>query len=204
MGPAPDTRELGVFMHDRVRSIVAISDDGELGVALREHVDPSRAVIRDVRAAECATALRACEPWPWLVAGSTAVVPAPLGPFLASRPSLVVWSGGRPASLPMHAHLTARFADLAAIVDRALDAEVGGMRLAAGSGVEIGDGRSVRSAALEALIAAGPDGFDLPLRAFRSAARVLRDLNLGWQPCRDRRTGRVVLARADHEAAVAS
>ena len=191
---ASRAHQLGVFLHDRVRSIVVVSDDGELGVALRDCVEPWRAVIRDVRVAEFDAAVAACAPWPWMVVGSGTAAPAALRPLLMTRPSIVAWYGAPPADAREGVQSSARFTDIAAFVNDCLLREVGGMRLAAGTGVELPFGRCVRSAPLEALIGAHPAGFALPLRVFRSGARLLRELDMPWRPQRAPGSGNVVLA----------
>jgi hypothetical protein len=196
--------QLGVFLHDRVRSIVAVSEDGELGVALRDCVEPWRALIRDVRSDEFDTAVAACEPWPWMVVGSGTAAPNSLLTMLMARPSIVAWYGAAPLGVGDRIHTSARFADIAAFVHDCLHREVGGMRLAAGTGIELPLGRCVRSASLEALIGAHPAGFQLPLRLFQSSARVLRMLDIPWQPQRATASGNIVLAPLVNPAGVVS
>src|SRR5947209_10312787 len=57
---------LGVFVQDRARSILVVSDDGEAAVALRDHVARHEAIVRDVRPSEFGDAVAACLPWPWM------------------------------------------------------------------------------------------------------------------------------------------
>ena len=187
-------RQLGVFLRDRLRSIVVVSDDGELSVALRDCVDPWRALIRDVRVDEFDAALAACTPWPWMVVGSGTRAPAALLPLLKARPSIMAWYGDPPPSVRGRVTTAARFSDVAGFIGDCLRRDVGGMRLAAGTGIELPDGRCVRSASLEALIGVHPAGFDLPLRVFRSGARALRELDIPWRPQRASASGDVVLA----------
>jgi len=188
------TRQLGVFLRDRVRSVVVVSDDGELGVALRDCVEPWRALIRDVRLDEFDAAIAACTPWPWMVVGSGTRTPAALLPLVMARPSIVAWYGEPPLNGHGRVHSLALFSDVAGFVRDCLNREVGGMRLAAGTGVELPLGRCVRSASLEALIGVHPAGFELPLRVFRSGARVLREVGIPWRPQRAPASGDVVLA----------
>jgi hypothetical protein len=70
-------------------------------------------------------------------------------------------------------------------VRRACVADVGGMRLAPGSGVELEDGTLLRGATLESLVAAYPDGFALPARNFRAVAQALARSDAGWTAKRD-------------------
>ena len=69
------------------------------------------------------------------------------------------------------------------------------MRLAPGSGVELGDGTLLRGATLESLVAAYPGGFALPDAHFpwRSADALARHAT-GWTPQRDGRA-RMTLVR---------
>ncbi|MBV9101665.1 MAG: hypothetical protein JOZ46_01405 [Candidatus Dormibacteraeota bacterium] len=193
MSPVGAEGGLGVFVRDWTRSVVVLSEDGEIAVALRDCVDTGRAVVRDVRPAEFADVLAACRPWPWMVVGGGGDVPPALIAAAAARPFLVFWYGTMPAGLPAHARPAARFSDLAGMVNSALQRSVGGMSLSPGMGVDMPHGRRVRSAALEALIAAHPDGFDLPLQTFRSATRVLHLAGVPFRPRRDRAAGGVVL-----------
>lgn len=185
---------LGVFVRDWTRSVVVLSDDGELAVALRDCVDPARALIRDARPAECDRALAACRPWPWMVVGTGETAPRELLVAAAQRPMVTLWYGGTPPGLPEHARAAGRFGELARMVNAALQQTVGGMRLGPGLGVEMPGGRRVRSAALEALIALHPRGFDMPLRVFRSATRALQGAGVPLRPETDPDAGGVVLA----------
>ena len=176
---------LGVFAPDRVRSIVVITSDGELAVAVRETVPAGIAVVRDARPEDAAEVAGACLPWPWMVVGSTDWLTPELASMLHTRPVLTLWLGTAPAGLPGHtAHFDHHTALLAA-VDDACTANVGGMRLAPGSGVELGDGTLLRGATLDALIGAYPRGFALPSRTFRSVSAALARAGAGWTTERD-------------------
>jgi hypothetical protein len=59
------------------------------------------------------------------------------------------------------------------------------MRLAPGSGVELGDGTLLRGATLESLVAAYPGGFALPSRQFRAVSNALARHDAGWAAQRD-------------------
>lgn len=201
MSPASAQGGLGVFVRDWTRSVVVLSEDGELAVALRDCVDPSRALIRDARPDEIGDVLDACRPWPWMVVGTGDDAPQTLLDAAVARPFLTLWYGDMPSGLPAHARAVARFGELAGMVNSALQRSVGGMRLGAGMGVEMPQGRRVRSAALEALIAAHPDGFDLPLHTFRSATRALHVAGVPLRPRRSRSAGGVVLTPVDDQPA---
>jgi hypothetical protein len=176
---------LGVLAPDRRRSIVVITADGELAVAVRDTVPSGVAVIRDARPDDAAEVAAACLPWPWMVVGATSSLTPALGAMLRTRPVLTLWLGPPPAGLPVHALGFDRPSALLTAVDRAGRANVGGMRLAPGSGVELHDGTLVRGATLDALLGAHPGGFALPSRTFRTAAIALSRHGAAWTPERD-------------------
>jgi hypothetical protein len=176
---------LGVFAPDRVRSIVVITTDGELAVAVREAVPAGIAVVRDARPDDAAEAAAACLPWPWMVVGSTDSMTPGLASMLRTRPVLILWLGAAPAGLPGHAQRFDHHSALLEAVDTACTAKVGDMRLALGSGVELGDGTLLRGATLDALIGAYPCGFALPSATFRSVNAALARADAGWSTKRD-------------------
>jgi hypothetical protein len=184
---------LGLLALEGDRALVVISSDGEPAVGLRESVDRARVVVKDARPGEALHVLRSCRPWPWLVVGSVAEPPSEMATLLAAHPVVVLWLGPAPGWLPAHRRAFSRFSALAAAVVQALHNEVEGMRLATGAGVEFSDGRISRSAELQALVSAHPDGFDLSLNAFRSAARILAGHCVALRPRRDPATGLVSL-----------
>jgi hypothetical protein len=188
---------LGVFAPDRVRSIVVVTDDGELAVAIREQVPQGIAVVRDARPDDAPEVAAACLPWPWMVVGATTSVAPGLVTVLRSRPVLVIWLGSPPAGLPAHTTVFDRPATLLDAVRSACSAHVGGMRLAPGSGVELSDGTLLRGATLDALVAAHPQGFALPSRIFRSAATALARHGVAWAPERNS-DARMVLAASTY------
>jgi hypothetical protein len=192
---------LGVLSPDRGRGIVVITPDGELAVAVRDSVPGGIALIRDARPEDAEEIARACLPWPWMVVGASAALTPGLATLLRTRPVLILWLGASPAGLPAH---TLRFDRPAALIDAvisACSANVGGMRLAPGSGVELRDGTLLRGATLDALLGAHPGGFALPARTFRSVGAALARHDAGWTPERDAdaritlRPSRVVGAR---------
>ncbi|MBV8444465.1 MAG: hypothetical protein JOZ92_00960 [Candidatus Dormibacteraeota bacterium] len=184
-------RQLGVLVRDRLRSLVAVSAGGELAVALRELLPREFVVVRDARPDEVGAVYAACLPFPWLLCGDTPAVDPAVTVKLRRDPVAIGWLGELPSGLPGHARGFATFRDLAGYVQNALHAGVSGMRLAPGLGVSMPDGGSARSAPLEALIAAHPEGIDVPLPSFRSAARALAEHRLGVRP--QRSEGRVRL-----------
>jgi hypothetical protein len=182
-----DDRRLmpGVFAPDRVRSIVVVTDDGELAVAVREAVPQGVAVVRDARPGDASEVAAACLPWPWMVVGATRAVSPGLASMLRSRPVLTLWLGVAPAGLPAHATAFDRPAALLEAIGIACRAQVGGMRLAPGSGVELSDGTLVRGATLDALLGAYPGGFALPAHTFRPVATTLARHHVAWTPQRN-------------------
>ncbi|MGA7988710.1 MAG: hypothetical protein WCB51_09975 [Candidatus Dormiibacterota bacterium] len=176
---------LGVFAPDRVRSIVVVTDDGELAVAVREAVPRGIAVVRDARPDDASEVADACLPWPWMVVGATRVMTPGLATLLRSRPVLTLWLGVAPARLPAHASAFARPGALLHAISSACAARVGGMRLAPGSGVELSDGTLIRGATLDALLGAYPGGFAQPVRAFRPVATALARHQVPWAPQRN-------------------
>jgi hypothetical protein len=176
---------LGVLAPDRGRSIVVVTPDGELAVAVRDLIPRGIALVRDARPDDAAEIAAACLPWPWMVVGATDAVPPGLSSILRTRPVLTLWLDRMPAGLPVHARGFDRPAALLAAVGGACNASVGGMRLAPGSGVELGDGTLLLGATLDALVAAHPGGFALPSRTFRAVAAALLRHDAGWTPERD-------------------
>jgi hypothetical protein len=176
---------LGVLSPDRGRSIVVITPDGELAVAVRDSVPRGIALIRDARPEDADEIAGACLPWPWMVVGASVALTPGLATLLRTRPVLTLWLGAPPAGLPAHTLSFDRPAALIEAVIRACSATVGGMRLAPGSGVELGDGTLLRGATLDALLGAHPGGFALPTRTFRSVGAALARHGAGWAPERD-------------------
>jgi hypothetical protein len=176
---------LGLFAPDRVRGIVVITTDGELAVAVRDTVPAGIAVVRDARPDDAAEAAAACLPWPWMVVGATDSVTPGLASMLRTRPVLTMWLGAAPAGLPRHARRFDHHTALLEAIGAACTANVGGMRLAPGSGVELGDGTLLRGATLDALIGAYPRGFALPSAIFRSVNAALARDDAGWSTARD-------------------
>jgi len=176
---------LGVRAPDRGRAILVVTVDGELAVAVRDVVPGGIAVIRDARSDDADEICAACLPWPWMVVGSVASLTPGLAVTLRTRPVLTYWLGDPPAGLPSHARWFERPAALLQAVRGACTADVGGMRLAPGGGVELDDGTLMRGATLESLVSAYPFGFALPVRNFRAASDALARHNPEWVAQRD-------------------
>jgi hypothetical protein len=188
-----DTGALGILTPDSARTVLVISADGELSVALRDRIDRAYALVKDVRPDEALSAFATCIPWPWMVVGNVAELGADVIEAMQDRPILVYWRGPAPDGLPRHTRHFERFNDLAAAVNNALTQNVSGLKLAVGLGVDLPDGSFARSAELQALVANHPHAFDVPLDAFRSAARVLATHNIHAKPVRDNESGSVRL-----------
>jgi hypothetical protein len=176
-GPVP-----GTLLPDTARSVVVVSQDGELAAAVRDAVDPAMALVRDVRPAEAAAGVAACRPWPWVLCGDVATLPPSVLTVLRRLPVLVMWLGPLPQAMPAHATGYPRFALLGEALGAACGASVGGMRLALGLGVVMADGRWEPSASLQALVSLSPAGFAVPRHAFRGAASALVRHGSDWRP----------------------
>jgi hypothetical protein len=157
----------------RGRTLLVVGDGVELAVALRDRLDRAFITVCDVPAAANADSIPACVPWPWMVVGDSAEVSDALAGTLALHPVLVLWQGAPPRRLPAHARAFALFSELACAVAAALHAEVGGIRLAPGTGLTMPDGEHCGNAALEALVASHPHPVVAPIREFRGAAAAL-------------------------------
>lgn len=195
--------ELGVMTPDSARTILVVAADGDLAVALREKVDRTFALVKDVRPHELSDGLATCVPWPWMLIGQTDQLPEPVLEVLHARPVVIFWRGDLPNGLPTHTRTFLSFASLARAVAEAVTHRVGGMRLAIGLGVELPDGTYARSAELQALVSAHPHSFEMPLDAFRSAARVLHQHRIPLRPGHPH-PGMVGLVEAHEEAEVTS
>jgi len=128
-----------------------VSRNGELAVALRDSVDVSMAMVRDVRPDEVQNAIAACRPWPWMLVGDVTSLPPPVLELLQRRPVLVLWHGPLPAGV-VRATAFERFSELRAAVGASLAATRDGMRLAPGVGVAMPDGSVRSSASLQAYV----------------------------------------------------
>ncbi len=176
---------LGVRAPDRGRAILVVTVDGELAVAVHDAVPGGMAIIRDARSEDADEITAACLPWPWMVIGSAVSLTPALASVLCHRPVLTFWLGDVPAGLPGHARCFDRPAALLDAVRGACAAQVGEMRLAPGSGVELDDGTLMRGAMLESLVAAYPHGFALPAQNFRAVSNALTRSHAGWCVQRD-------------------
>ncbi len=108
------------------RSVLVLSHDRELAVALRERLDRALVTVREVWPDEALAAVRACRPWPWLVVGDIREADPALTRLLASRPTLLVWRGAPPPGLPPQLRAARLFSEIVEAVEAALGAVVGG------------------------------------------------------------------------------
>lgn len=191
-----DSKTLGMLAPDSARTILVISGDGELAVAIRERVDRAYALVKDVRPEEALDGFATCIPWPWMVIGNVAQLPVAVIDAFRNRPILVLWRGKVPSGMPGHSRVFDRFGELADGVTGAMSTTFLGMKLAIGLGVDLPDGSYARSAELQALVTNHPHHFDVPLDAFRSATRVLTAHQILCRPVRDSQSGTVSLIEA--------
>lgn len=161
---------------ETLRAIVVVGDHGETAVALRDALPRSMVVVLDARPAEAAAAIAVCRPCPWaLVWGSESDMPA----ALEVRPPTLVLASAAGAAPPG----VERWASFAALLSRLramLAADVGGMRLAPGVGVEMPGGSVSRSPWLQALVSAYPRGVQAQPAQVRAARSLLRAQGSGW------------------------
>ncbi|MDQ6847401.1 MAG: hypothetical protein M3019_07445 [Candidatus Dormibacteraeota bacterium] len=138
------------------RTVLVVSEDIELAVALRDRLDRAYVTVCDVGTAEAEAAVRGCHRGPWMVIGDGAGLAQAAVKLLGRYPTLLLWRGAPPAGLPAHTRQLRLFSELAAAAEAALGAEVGGIHLAPGAGVTMPDGRHHAGAALEVLVASHP------------------------------------------------
>ena len=159
---------------ETLRAIVVVGDDGETAVALRDSLPRAMVVVLDARPSEAAAAIAVCRPCPWaLVWSSRTEIPAVPAP--APPPTIALVSEHSPGA--PGGERWASFGSLLARLRTMLSAEVGGLRLACGAGVELPDGSISHSAWLQALVSVHPAGMAASaaqLRAARSSLRARR------------------------------
>lgn len=179
---------------ETLRAIVVVGDDGETAVALRDALPRAMVVVFDSRPAEVAAAVDVCRPCPWaLVWSSVAEMPA----ALAAPPTIALLRGA-----PHAAPARERWASYGVLLSRLramLAAEVGGMRLAPGAGVELADGSISHSAWLQALVSTHPTGVHASAAQLRATRSLLRARHAGWTAARGAE-GTVALVRDEAAA----
>jgi hypothetical protein len=180
--------------HERI--LLVVGDDPELATALRDRLDRAYVTVIEARPGEELEAIRGCRPWPWMVVGAGATLDPRAVTELGGSPILLVWRGSPPPGLPARVIGADRFTVVVGTVATALGAEVAGMRLAIGSGVDMPDGGHVANACLEALVASYPRPLFAPSRLVRSTARALAAHGVPLRP-RSTADGGVMLAPQD-------
>ena len=160
---------------ETLRAIVVVGDDGETAVALRDALPRAMVVVLDARPAEAAAAISVCRPCPWALVWSARIE---IAAALVRAPTILLvseHSGGRLTSERWDG-----FGSLLARLRAMLAADVGGMRLAPGVGVELPDGSLSQSAWLQALVSVHPAGIPAAAAQLRAARSLLRALEAGW------------------------
>ena len=160
---------------ETLRAIVVVGDDGETAVALRDSLPRAMVVVLDARPPEAAAAVSVCRPCPWVLVWSSA---AGMPEALASTPTIVL--DGEQSGTAEQPERWGSFAVLLARLQAMLTAEVGGMRLAPGAGVELPDGAISHSAWLQALVSVHPAGMPASTARLRAARSLLRARGAGW------------------------
>jgi hypothetical protein len=178
------------------RTVLVVGDDIELATALRDRLDRAYVTVIEVPPGEERAAIGSCRPWPWMVVGAGQDVDRGVLADLGRAPTLLVWRAPPPPGLPTRAIAADRFTVVVGTVATALGAEVAGMHLAIGSGVDMPDGGHVANACLEALVASHPRPLVAPSRWVRSVARALAAHGVPLRP-RSTTHGGVVLAPVD-------
>jgi hypothetical protein len=176
------------------RSVLVVGDDPELATALRDRLHRAYVTVIEVPPGAELGAILGCRPWPWMVVGAGEQIDAAVAADLGRKPTLVVWRGSQPPGLPAHTISASRFTEVVGTVATALGAEVAGMSLAIGSGVDMPGGAHVANACLEALVASHPRPLFAPSRLARSAALALAAHGVPLRP-RTTAGGGIVLAR---------
>lgn len=178
------------------RTVLVFGDDAELATALRDRLDRAYVTVVEVLPGEELAAIQSCRPWPWMVVGAGDHVDPGVLTELGRGPTLLIWRAPPPPGLPTRAIAADRFTVVVGTVATALGAEVAGMHLAIGSGVDMPDGGHVANACLEALVASHPRPLVAPSRLVRSVARALAAHGVPLRP-RSTTDGGVVLVPMD-------
>jgi len=179
------------------RSIVTISERGDLAVDLVDELDPAFVTVLLSTPSDLADALTEVTPFPWMVVGDVDTVPQALAPVLATRPIQVCWYGTAPTGwLPRHAAVFPVWRDMVRAIRARLTNQVEGLHLAPHCGVTVGGSGYCRSAYLDSLVASHPAGFALRPHIFAPAERALRSqghpLRVAWDHARCRTTMAIV------------
>ena len=149
-------------MRDPRRTLLVVSERPHAWAYLRDRLEGRRVSVAWAPADRLATALAGLSTAPWVLAGDVPSLPAAGLARLQGQLFLACWVGPAPPGLPVRARLHSAWRDVGAAIEQALVAEAAGLRLADTRGLLLPDGSCVRAgAALEALLAAHPEGLEL-------------------------------------------
>lgn len=164
------------LQQETLRAIVVVGDHGETAVALRDALPRSMVLVLDARPDEAATTIAVCRPCPWaLVWASESDMPT----AIAVRPPTLSLASAAGAAPPGVERWTG-FAMLLSRLRAMLAADVGGMRLVPGVGVEMPGGSVSRSPWLQALVSVHPRGVPAHPGQVRAVRSLLRAEGSGW------------------------
>ncbi len=178
------------------RSVLVIAEDPELAVALRDRLDRAYVTVLDIRPSEADEAIRDRHACPWMVVGTVRQITDEALRALARRPVLLLWLGTAPAQLPRHARSLLRYSEVAAALEEAIAADVGGMRLAPGCGLQMPDGCHAADDALEVLVGGHPHPVYAEARHFRAVGTTLRTHGVAFSLARTASAGASLVTTA--------
>ncbi len=161
-----------------VRTLLVVAERPYLWAAVRELVGPELARVRQTRPTDLAAAWHQADPWPWLVVGGAAHVPADLTELVQELPVPVWWLGEPQGELPPGTLQFSAWAQLETRL-RALSGPVLGLQFAPLRGLKTPAGYLTRGTAdLEGLMAAYPRA--LPrFRTLRRARQTVQRAGAG-------------------------
>jgi len=167
---------------DSPRTLFAISETAALAELMRDALDEAYVQVRWVRPADATEALAAASPW--AIAADGELAAGQIVSHADRTPALVFWLGDPPRSLPSHAFIAPKWRDLVGAARDALVNDVGGMRLAAYSGVDLPGGGFTSSVPLEVLISLHPRQLSGPFRTHAHLNRLLERHGVPWHVSR--------------------
>ncbi len=139
----------------RGRAIVVVEERPFLWATLRQRVEPATAYVLGAAPEEVGAVWESCDPWPWVLAGTTAELPDGLASLLARTPIAVHWLGQAPVGLPSGSVVHPDWLRLAAGLAALERLSLNGVRLLRNRGLRTEDGRTALDAPrVEALLAA--------------------------------------------------
>jgi hypothetical protein len=166
---------MGRMRREALRTLLVVSERPHPWAFLRDRLDPELVTVSWSRPAQAGHLAAA----PWMLAADCDSA-AGLLPF-ADHLLCWRWVGAPPSGLPVTPPARPDWRSLAEDAERALAVRLAGLRLAPGAGVVLPDGSYLsRTAGLEALLAAHPDGLAVagPSPRLRAAARRVAGLLL--------------------------